>query len=45
MVARHTMGTILISPEGSLKVAYLPSLAINWAELPAERASWPPLPG
>ena len=29
IVARHTIGTILISPEGSLNVAYFPSLAIN----------------
>ncbi len=28
-VARQMIGTILISPDGSLSVAYLPSLAIS----------------
>ncbi len=45
IVARHCIGTILISPEGSLNVAYFPSLAISCAPLPAARTSWPPLPG
>ena len=44
-VARQLIGTILISPDGSLSVAYFPSLAISCALLPAERTSCPPLPG
>ena len=45
MEALHNMLTILTSPEGSLTCAYLPSFAINWAELPAERTNCPPPPG
>ena len=37
--AQILAGTILISPGGSLSVAYLPSFAINCAPLPAERTS------
>ena len=34
-IARHTTGTILISPDGRRSVAYLPSFAISCAEFPA----------
>ena len=44
-VARQMIGTILISPDGRRSVAYLPSLAISWAPLPAERTICPPFPG
>ncbi len=44
MVARQFRGTILISPDGSLSVAYLPSLAITCAPFPAERTICPPWP-
>ena len=43
--ARQMIGTILISPDGSLSVAYFPSLAISCALFPAERTSCPPFPG
>ena len=43
--ARHSSGTMRISPEGSLSVAYLPSLATSWIAVPAERPSCPPRPG
>ena len=33
------------SPEGIRIWASEPSLAISWALVPAERTSWPPLPG
>ena len=41
----NDLSLIHISPEGRRRVAYLPSFAINCALLPAERTSWPPLPG
>src|SRR5918996_3554856 len=44
-VARQRRSTIRISPEGIRSVAYLPSLASNWAPEPAERASFAPPPG
>ena len=44
IVALHSIGTILISPDGNLSVAYFPSLAISCAALPAARTSCPPLP-
>ena len=34
----------LTSPEGRLIWAYLPSLALSFAEVPAERTNWPPFP-
>ena len=37
--------TYLISPLGILIVAYLPSIAMICAEIPALLAIWPPLPG
>ena len=43
--ARHSIGTMRISPEGSRRVAYLPSLATSWIDVPAERPSCPPRPG
>ena len=42
---RHTIGTILISPEGRRSVAYFPSLAMSCAPFPAERTICPPFPG
>ena len=45
IVARHSVSTRRISPEGSRRWAYSPSLAMIWAPAPALRAIWPPLPG
>src|SRR6185437_10789655 len=44
-VARHSTGTLRISPERRRSVAYPDSRATNWAEAPALRASCAPLPG
>ena len=35
--ARHSIGTILISPEGRRSVAYFPSLAMSCALFPGQR--------
>src|SRR5215218_8765726 len=43
--ARESTGTWRISPEGSRSVARSPSFATSWISTPAERPSWPPLPG
>jgi hypothetical protein len=45
MVAAQSIWTIRTSPDGSLMVAMAPSLATSWAEVPALRHIWPPLPG
>src|SRR5690606_15457185 len=45
IVARHAVSTILVSPEGSLMIAYLPSRAASCAKVPALRAIAAPLPG
>jgi hypothetical protein len=45
MLARHSIGTVRISPEGRRRVARVPSLAISWIAAPAERPIWPPRPG
>ena len=37
MVAMHDDSTMRISPDGMRKVVYLPSLAMIWAEVPADR--------
>src|SRR5688572_23451753 len=44
-VARQSIGTVRISPEGRRKVAFAPSFAISWTEEPALRAILPPAPG
>src|SRR6185503_6562016 len=44
-VALQTKGTRRTSPEGMRNCAYSPSFATNCANVPAERAIWPPLPG
>src|SRR5260370_251152 len=45
MVAMQSILTCRTSPEGSLMLAWSPSLASSWASVPALRQSWPPLPG
>ena len=45
MVAKQPVSTKRISPEGNLMVTNLPSLAINWAKVPALRAMMAPWPG
>src|SRR5213593_2450749 len=44
-VAMHSSLTWRTSPEGSLRLAWSPSLARSWARVPALRQSCPPLPG
>src|SRR6202000_3193406 len=44
-VARHSMDTRRISPDGMRSVAYAPSLASHWAAEPADRAIFAPPPG
>src|SRR5690606_13681350 len=44
-VARQLDNINRVSPEGSLMVTYLPSFAINWANVPALLAIMAPCPG
>ena len=44
-LARHSIGTMRISPDGSRSVARSPSFATSWICVPAERPIWPPRPG
>ena len=45
IVALQSIETNLISPDGNLNKAFFPSLAINWAETPADLTNWAPFPG